>query len=162
MIQIIRQVCKQAGCQPKDLIVEWTPAQGCRVIGTNPQGVKTYLNVLARLDHIARAIWLCAKGQEHLYPELQRQQAAIDAKVQKWLAENADPFKQDFGAQQQGHPTENIRGSTEEDWRQLTTVPAIVQAFPRHPSTDDIIDLYQRNKDLNSSDLRILLEKHSR
>src|SRR5271154_4429639 len=85
MIQIIRQVCQNAGCHPKDLVVEWTPARGARVIGTNAQGVKTYMNVPARLDHIAQAIWLCANGQEHLYARMQQQQAEIDAKAKEWL-----------------------------------------------------------------------------
>jgi hypothetical protein len=117
---------------------------------------------LARLDLLAQAIWLCANGQEHLYSRMQQQQAAIDAKVKEWLAEEADQLKQGLGDPQQGDPAESTTESIQEDWRRLNTVPEILRAFPRHPSTDDMIDLYQRNKNLNSSDLKALLEKHSR
>jgi len=162
MIQIIRQVCQRAGCQPRDLVVEWTPSGGVRVIGTNPQGVKTYLNVLCRLDDIAHAIWLCANGQEHLYPEIQRERAAIEAKVNEWLTGNADQFKQDWRDQQTEHLAENTPGKIQKDWRQLNTAAEILPAFPNHPSPDDIIDLYQRNKNLKSPQLEALLKKHSR
>ena len=43
MIQIVRQLCQKAGCEPKDLVMEWTPARGACLIGTNAQGEKTYL-----------------------------------------------------------------------------------------------------------------------
>ena len=122
----------------------------------------TYRYIQARLDQIAQAIWLCANGQEHMYSRMQRQQAAINAKVKEWLARNADQFSQGFEDQPQRQHTNDTKDNVREDWRQLNTVPEIVRAFPRHPSTDDIIDLYQRNKNLNSSDLKALLEKHSR
>ena len=162
MIHIIRQLCQDAGCQAKDLVVEWNPAKGSRVIGTNTRGERTYVNIFARLDHIAQAIWLCASGQEYLYPQMQKQQAAIDAKVKEWLAENGDQFGHSFGDQQQRHCGENTKACVQEDWRKLKTVREIVRAFPTHPSTDDIIDLYQRNKTLKSADLKALLKKHSR
>lgn len=97
-----------------------------------------------------------------MYSRMQRQQAAINAKVKEWLARNADQFSQGFEDQPQRQHTNDTKDNVREDWRQLNTVPEIVRAFPRHPSTDDIIDLYQRNKNLNSSDLKALLEKHSR
>jgi hypothetical protein len=162
MIQIIRELCQKAGCQPKDLVVEWTAARGACLIGTNAQGEKTYLNVLARLDHIAQAIWLCANGQENLYPQIQEQQAALDAQVKEWLTENSDKCDPQWGCPEEEFPLENAEGPKESDWRQLNTVGEIMRAFPRHPSPDDIIDLYQRNKNFKSSDLKALLEKHSR
>jgi hypothetical protein len=164
MIQIIRKLCKNAGCQPKDLVVEWTPTQGVRVIGTNSQGVKTAINVLARLDHVAQAVWLCVNGQEHLYPQIQQQQAAIDIRVKEWMVQNAAQFEEKQGNQTKKRftiPKENVE-NVEQDWHELDTVEEIMRAFPRHPSADDIIDLYQRNKNLKSSDLKALLEKHSR
>jgi hypothetical protein len=162
MIQIIRQLCQKAGCEPKDLVVEWTPARGACLIGTNAHGEKTYLNVLARLDHIAQAIWLCANGQEHLYPQIQEQQTALDARVKEWLDEAADKCEPQWEIPPQAPRTDTTTESVQKDWRQLGTVSEIMRAFPRHPSTDDIIDLYQRNKNFNSSDLKALLEKHSR
>jgi hypothetical protein len=155
MIQIIHQLCQDAECQPQDLAVEWTPAGGARLVATNPKGAKRYLNVMARLDHIAQAICLCANGQEHLYPRIQQQQAVIDAHVKEWTAENTD--ESDGGGEDSEHTKNNRK-----DWRKLNTVAGIMRAFPRHPSADDIIDLYQRNKNLKSPDLKSLLEKRSR
>ena len=162
MIQIIRQLCQKAGCEPKDLVVEWTPARGACLIGTNAQGEKTYLNVFARLDHIAQAIWLCANGQEHLYPRIQKQQTALDARVKEWLDEASDKCQRESENPPCEQRTDTAADGDEKDWRKLVTVSEIMRAFPRHPSADDIIDLYQRNKHFNSSDLKALLEKHSR
>ena len=162
MIELIRQLCRKAGCQPKDLVVEWTPGGGSRVVATNSQGVRSYLHVLARLDHIAQAVWLCANGQEHLYSEVRQKQAAIDAKVKEWLAANVCHLQQGVEDQPQGHPAQDTRGGIRKDWRQLDSVPEIMRAFPMRPSSDDIIDLYQRNKHLKSSVLKALLERHSR
>lgn len=132
------------------------------MIGVNAQGVTTFLNISARLDYITRAICLCADGQEHLYAQMQQRQALINAKVKEWLAENADNCGQTLGDQQQERPTETTPGRLQKDWRQLKTALAIARAFPIHPSTDDMIDLYQRNKSLGSPDLKALLEKYSR
>jgi hypothetical protein len=162
MIQIIRQFCRSAGCQPQDIVVEWTPSRGACLIGTSSEGLKTSLNVLARLDHIAQAIWLCANGQDHLYPRIQQQQAAIDEQVKKWVAENTDETESESEDQLPEYLLEKPADPARPDWRRLKTVSDIMKAFPRHPSADDIIDLYQRNKDFNSSDLKALLEKHSR
>jgi hypothetical protein len=157
MIQMIRLICRNAGCQPKDLIVEWSPTTGARVIVTNRQGVKSSVKVPVRLDQIAQAIWLCANGQEELYPHLQQQQMAFDSATKEWRA-----FGQAFEDPDKGHSTINIEGAVNRDWRQSTTVLGIMRAFPKRPSSDDIIDLYQRNKVLKSSRLKALLEKHSR
>ena len=162
MIHIIHQICQNAGCQAKDLVIEWNPARGARIIGTNSRGERTYLNIQARLDHIAQAIWLCASGQEDLYPQMRRQQEAVDAKVKEWLADNNDQFKQDFADQREEHPVKTAKRTVQDDWRRFKTATDIVRAFPQHPSTDDIIDLYQRNKKLNSAALKALMEKHSR
>jgi hypothetical protein len=120
------------------------------------------MSVLARLDRIAQAIWLCANGQEDLYPQIQQQQTEIDAKIREWLADNSGPFRQGFGEQQQANPANSARAGVLEDWRQSNSVAEIMRAFPTHPSTDDIIDLYQRNKSLKSSHLKSLVERHSR
>ncbi|HEX4120041.1 MAG TPA: hypothetical protein VH619_05375 [Verrucomicrobiae bacterium] len=164
MIKIIRQVCKKAGCQPKDLIVEWTPAKGARLIGTSPNGAKTYLNVLARLDHIAQAIYLCANNQEHLYPRIQQQQAEMDARLKECMAENVSAEKIDEGVDdwQECLPESEVKIAIERDWHQLKTARAILRAFPKRPTSDDLIDLYQRNKALNSQELKALLSRHCR
>jgi hypothetical protein len=157
MIQMIRLICRNAGCEPKDLIVEWSPTTGARVIVTNRQGVKSSVKVPVRLDQIAQAIWLCANGHEQLYPHIQQQQMAIDSSTKEWRA-----FGQAFEDPDKGHSTVNAEGAVNNDWRQSTTVLGILRAFPRRPSSDDIIDLYQRNKALKSSQLKALLEKYSR
>ncbi|HZM02876.1 MAG TPA: hypothetical protein VFC44_07615 [Candidatus Saccharimonadales bacterium] len=163
MIQIIRQVCQKAGCQPKDLVLEWSPKNGTRLIGANPQSVKIYVNVLCPLEHIAHAIYLCVNGQEDLYPQFQQQQAAIAAKPKEKRAGKDAKMKDTLEARPQGGAAASNPGeSVEKDWRQLTTVPEIVRSFPIHPSADDVIDLYQRNKKINSAHLQALLEKHSR
>jgi hypothetical protein len=165
MIKIIRQVCKKAGCEPKDLIVEWTPAKGARLVGISADGTKTYLNVLARLDHIAQAIYLCANGQEHLYPKLQQQQAEVEAKLKELktcMAENNEIAQQSLEEWQESLAQEEAAVSAPRNWRNLKTPKAILRAFPKRPTTDDLIDLYQRNKSLNSSELTALLVNRSR
>jgi hypothetical protein len=165
MIKIIRQVCKKAGCEPKDLIVEWTPAKGARLVAICPDGTKTSLNVLARLDHIAQAIYLCANGQEHLYPKLRQQQAEVDAKLKELkacTAENNETAQQSFEEWQENLAQEEAATSAPRNWRNLKTPKAILRAFPKRPTTDDLIDLYQRNKSLNSSELNALLLNRSR
>jgi hypothetical protein len=162
MIKIIRQICQKAGCQPKDLVVEWTPSNGARLVGTNSRGERIYLNVVCRLEHIAHAIYLCANGQEHLYPQVQKQQEAIEAKLKEWLAENVEKKEQSPEEQTTCHEVPNTRENLARDWRHFNTVPEIMRAFPIHPTADDMIDLYQRNKKLNSVRLRDFLEKHSR
>jgi hypothetical protein len=162
MIKIIRQVCKKAGCEPKDLIIEWTPTKGARLVGTSPDGAKTYLNVLARLDHIAQAIYLCVNGQEHLYPKYQQQQAEAEARLKERKVQNTAKTEHSFEDWQEGLTEEAVTEPIEKNWRQLKTARAILRAFPKRPSSDDIIDLYQRNKTLNSPELTALLEKSTR
>jgi hypothetical protein len=157
MIQMIRLICRNAGCEAKDLVVEWSATAGARIIVTNRQGVKSTVKVPVRLDQIAQAIWLCANGQEELYPHAQQQQMAIDSATNAWRA-----FGQAFEDPATAHSTANVEGAVKYDWRQSTTVLGILRAFPRRPSADDIIDLYQRNKVLKSSRLKALLDKHSR
>lgn len=162
MIKIIRQVCKKAGCEPKDLVVEWTPTKGARLVGTSPDGAKTYLNVLARLDHIAQAIYLCVNGQEHLYPKYQQQQAEAEARLKERNGQNTSKTEQSFEEWQEGLSEEEAKEPAQRNWRLLKTARAILRAFPKRPSSDDIIDLYQRNKTLNSPELTALLEKSTR
>ena len=162
MIQIIRQVCQKAGCQPKDLMVEWTPGNGVRLIGANSQGEKICLNILCRLEHLAHAVYLCANGQEHLYPRIQQEQASIDASFKEWLAAKDKKARKTIEDHPQRPANASATESLEKDWRQFKTVPEIMRAFPIHPSADDVIDLYQTNKKFNSTHLKTLLEKHSR
>lgn len=155
MIQIIRQLCQRAGCDAKDLAVEWTPTRGVRLIATNAEGKKTYLNVLARPDHIAQAIYLCANGQEHLYPRIQQQQEAIDSQLREWLSKDSESPGIEWCKQEAAVPAVM-------DWRECNTAAEMVLAFPKRPSADDIIDLYQRNKVLRSADIEALLRRLSR
>ena len=164
MIQIIRQFCQNTGCQPKDLVVEWTLERGACLIGTNSEGVKTSLAILARPDHIAQAVWLCANGQEHLYSQIQEQSSEIYGQVREWLSDHASASEDVWDEPQQSHlPETALTGEpTREDWRNFKTVAQIIHAFPMHPSADDLIDLYERNKKIKSSHLKALLEKRSR
>jgi hypothetical protein len=161
MIQMIRLICRNAGCEPKDLIVEWSPTTGARVVVTNRQGVRSFVKVPVRLDQIAQAIWLCANGQEELYPQAQQQQMAIDSTTKEWRA-FGQAFEDPAKDTAKGSSAIHIEGAVKQDWRQSATVLGILRAFPRRPSSDDLIDLYQRNKALKSSRLKALLEKHSR
>jgi hypothetical protein len=162
MIQIIHQFCQNAGCQPKDLIVEWTPARGACLIGINAKGVKTCLAVLASPDQIAKAIWLCANGQEHLYSQLQQQQSENYGQTDEKFAEYAALSECEWEELLQDRFLENAAEHIEKDWREFRTVSQMINAFPTHPSADDLIDLYERNKQLDSPELKALLKKRSR
>lgn len=162
MIQIIRQFCQNTGCHPKDLTVEWTLERGACLVGTNPQGVRTSLAILARPDHIAQAVWLCANGQEHLYPQVQEQSSEAYGQVKEWLTDQASAAEDFWDETQQGASFDMPNEPVKIDWRRFKTVPQIIHAFPANPSSDDLIDLYERNKKLKSPDLKALLAKRSR
>ncbi len=160
MIDSIKQFCRITGCHPKDIAVQWSLQSWPILLARDNKGKVKGMPVPGRIDRVMQAIYLCATGQEDLYPRLLEQQAALEAKLHAWVEGDEGYLPQPDFSPKETRPPES-KEKPKKDWHKLKKASEIMKAFPLHPTADDIIDLYQMNKVLKSDKLAGLLRMRS-
>jgi hypothetical protein len=158
IIEIIHKFCNDTETHPKDLVIQWNLQRPPIIFAQDRNGQIVYMQLFERTDRVVEAIHFCAIGHEDKFDKFLEAQEAVFAKYRELAGETAEGIAP---AQAPKPGKEEPPAAVKPDWHQLSQVGQIMAAFPLHPTADDIIDLYQKNKTLRSKKLDLLLRKHS-
>jgi hypothetical protein len=152
IFRLLETICQRYNCGAENFVLQWGPLHGCLlVVVVNSQRIGAVKIQTRRPGNI---------------PDLDKLAEGIRTMVTQQSNQKGDqiaPGMKSEANQTETRPSRRAaKGTIVENWRQLSDPDAIAQAFPQHPSNDDIIDLYQRNKEIQSDKLAVLLKERAR
>ena len=141
LLERIKHFCKTNNCLPSQLVLQWSVRGGCNLVVHLPTGSRVLPLVTHSLDMVAKALFMLALQE----PE-QPQATPPDQGMPHY----------DFGKPKPASPPEPPKS-----WREAGTPQEVLGLFPKTPTADELIDLFELNKKFQDQAITKLLSQHS-